>query len=170
MKLEKLIRKVPDYPKKGILFYDITPLLKDPKGFSSAVNELAAYCKTLKADIIVAVEARGFIFGAAVAAKLKCGFIPVRKPGKLPYQTISETYQLEYGTDTLTMHVDAVQPGQNVVIVDDLLATGGTVSATAKLIQKAGAKVAGMAFVIELDFLKGREKLTDIPLFSLIHY
>jgi len=170
MRLEKIIRDVPDFPKPGIIFKDITPILQDPKAFSLTINKLAAHVKTLKPDVIVAVEARGFIFGAAVANKIKCGFVPVRKPGKLPYKTISESYQLEYGTDTLTMHTDGVKPGQTVVIVDDLLATGGTVAATVALVKKAGGTVKAAAFVIELDFLKGRDKLNGLPIFSLIHY
>ncbi|MBU0579884.1 MAG: adenine phosphoribosyltransferase [Candidatus Margulisbacteria bacterium] len=170
MKLEKFIRDIPDFPKPGIIFKDITPLLKDSKAFKNTVKQLANHFKELKPDVIVAVESRGFIFGAAVAEKIGCGFVPVRKPGKLPYKTISEEYALEYGTDKLTMHTDAIQEGQKVAIIDDLLATGGTVAATVKLIQQLKGEIIGIGFVIELDFLKGREKLKDIPIFSLIHY
>ena len=170
MKLEELIRDVPDFPKPGIIFKDITPLLNDPEGFRTSVVRLAEHFKSLEPEVIVAVESRGFIFGAAVALQLGCRFVPVRKPGKLPYRTISEEYQLEYGTDQLAMHIDAIQKGQKVVIIDDLLATGGTVAATTKLIKKLKGNIAGIGFVIELDFLKGRDKLAGFPIFSLIHY
>ncbi len=170
MKLEELIRDIPDFPKPGIIFKDITPLLRDPKGFKATIKQLVAHCKELKPDLVVAVESRGFIFGAAVAEKLGCGFVPVRKPGKLPYETISEEYSLEYGTDKLTMHKDAVQENQKVVIIDDLLATGGTTAATVKLIQKLKGQIIAIGFVIELDFLSGRKKLEGFPVFSLLHY
>ncbi len=170
MDLNEYIRDIPDYPKPGILFKDITPLLKEPKAFKHAVELLAEGCRAYAPDLIAAVEARGFIFGSAIAEKLKLGFIPVRKKGKLPYKTIEETYALEYGTDTLTIHTDAVSKGQKVVIIDDLLATGGTVGAAARLLEKAGATVAGGVFLIELDFLSARKKLPNMPLTSFIHY
>lgn len=170
MDLRACIRDIPDYPKPGILFKDITPLLKEPAAFKHAVELLADACRAYSPDLIAAVEARGFIFGSAIAEKLKLGFIPVRKKGKLPYKTIEESYALEYGTDTLTMHEDAVGKGQRVVIIDDLLATGGTVGAAARLLGKAGAVVAGAVFLIELDFLTGRQKLQGLPVTSFLHF
>lgn len=168
--LKGLIREVPDFPKKGILFYDITTLLKDKKGFATLIDALSEHYIEKKVDLIVGIEARGFIFGPALAYRLNCGFVPVRKPKKLPAETAKVTYDLEYGTDTLEIHKDAVQKGQRVVIVDDLLATGGTATACARLVQDLGGEVAGLAFVVELDFLKGREKLADHDVFSLLHY
>src|ERR1700685_3719780 len=144
--LKKLIREIPDYPKPGILFYDITTLLKDPKGFHSLVDQLCAHYNGQKVDLIAGIEARGFIFAPALAYRLGAGFVPVRKPKKLPSKVASVTYQLEYGTDQLDIHEDAVEPGQSVIICDDLLATGGTALATAKLIEKLGGKVEGAAF------------------------
>jgi len=170
MALEKYIRDIPDFPKAGIIFKDITTLLKDKTAFKKTVDALAAKYKGKRIAKVVAVEARGFIFGGALAAKLGAGFVPVRKKGKLPWKTNQATYELEYGTDTLEIHQDAVEGGEKVLIVDDLLATGGTVQAVTKLIDQLGGKVVGIAFVIELGFLKGREKLKDYPLFSLIKF
>jgi adenine phosphoribosyltransferase len=168
--LEKYIREVPDFPKKGIGFKDITTLLKDSEGFKLAVDQLAEQLKDVKIDAIAVIESRGFTFGSALAYKLGTGLLLVRKPGKLPAQTIREEYQLEYGTDALEIHRDAIKPGQNILIVDDLLATGGTAMAVAKLVEKLEGKVAAMAFVVELDFLKGREKLAGHKVVSLVHY
>lgn len=168
--LSDYIRGIPDFPKQGILFRDITTLLKDKKAFKDAVNALSARYKNKKIDLVVAVEARGFIFGAAVAHKLGAGFIPVRKKGKLPWKTSSVTYELEYGTDTLEMHQDAVGPQDKVLIVDDLLATGGTVKAVTELVKQLGGKIVGIAFLIELTDLKGRDKLKGFPVHSLIKY
>ncbi len=170
MNLEKLIRDVPDFPKAGIIFKDITPLLKNPKGFKSAINQMAKKYKDKNIDKIVSMESRGFIFGAALALKLGAGFVPVRKKGKLPYKTIREEYQLEYGTDILEIHEDAICKDENILIVDDVLATGGTAKAVCSLIEKLGGKVAGLCFLIELSFLKPQEKLQDYEVFSLIKY
>lgn len=170
LNLEKYIREVPDFPKKGIGFKDITTLLKDAEGFKLAVDQLAEQLKDVKIDAIAVIESRGFTFGSALAYKLGTGLLLVRKPGKLPAQTIREEYQLEYGTDALEIHKDAIKSGQNILIVDDLLATGGTAMAVAKLVQKLEGKVAAMAFVVELDFLKGREKLSGHKVVSLVHY
>lgn len=168
--LRGLIREVPDFPKPGILFYDITTMLKAPGGLDLAVELLAEQLVGRGIEQVVAMESRGFIFGTPVAMKLGAGFVPVRKPGKLPAETVSESYELEYGTDTLEIHKDAVAPGQKVVILDDLLATGGTAEATVKLVRSLGAEVVAVAFVIELDFLKGRERLSDVEVCSLLHY
>jgi adenine phosphoribosyltransferase len=168
--LKKLIREVPDFPKPGILFYDITTLLKDKTGFATLIDALSEYYLEKNIDLILGIEARGFIFGPALAYRLNAGFIPVRKPKKLPAETVRWTYELEYGNDTLEMHKDAVQPGQRVIIVDDLLATGGTANATVQLVRSVGADVAGLGFVVELDFLKGRQKLAGYDVFSLLHY
>jgi adenine phosphoribosyltransferase len=168
--LKKLIREVPDFPKKGILFYDITTLLKDKLGFATLIDQLAEHYIGKKIDLILGMEARGFIFGPALAYRLNAGFVPVRKPGKLPAATASVSYQLEYGSNTLEVHKDAVQKGQRVLIVDDLLATGGTAVATVDLARSLGADIAGLGFVVELDFLKGREKLKQYDVFSLLHY
>ncbi|MEW6357273.1 MAG: adenine phosphoribosyltransferase [Planctomycetota bacterium] len=168
--LNKLIREIPDFPKKGILFYDITTLLQDPKGLKQSVVQLAKHYKNCGADVVCSTESRGFIFGPAIAMKLGAGFVPVRKPGKLPYKTKSATYQLEYGTDTVEMHIDAVKPGQKVLMIDDLLATGGTMKACCDLVESLGGQVVGCGFVIELDFLHGREKLSKYNVHSLIHY
>jgi adenine phosphoribosyltransferase len=168
--LKASIRSIPDFPKPGIMFRDITPLLLDPAAFAAAVAGLADAFRDAKPTAVVAVEARGFIFGAAVAQALGVGFVPARKPGKLPYETVSVSYALEYGTDTLEMHKDAVGPEDRVLIVDDLLATGGTVAACAELVSRMGARVIGCAFVIELAFLNGRAKLGDLPAKSLITY
>ena len=168
--LKKLIREVPDFPKKGILFYDITTLLKDKLGFAQLIDALSEHYLQQKIDLVLGIEARGFIFGPALAYRLNAGFVPVRKPGKLPAATVKYDYALEYGTNTLEIHKDAVQKGQRVIIVDDLLATGGTAEATIKLVETLGGKIAGLAFVVELDFLKGREKFTNYDVFSLLHY
>lgn len=168
--LKALIRTVPDFPKPGILFYDITTLLKDPKGFASLIDALAQYYIDKDIDLVLGIEARGFIFGPALAYRLNAGFVPVRKPRKLPGPTARVTYDLEYGSDTLEIHQDAIEPGQRVVLVDDLLATGGTMEATIKLVQQLGGEIAGLGFAVELDFLKGRERLRDYDVFSLLHY
>jgi len=168
--LKKVIRNIPDFPKPGILFYDITTLLNNKAAFAQTVDALAEEFKDKKIDSVVAVEARGFIFGGALAHKLGAGFIPVRKKGKLPWKTNAATYQLEYGTDTLEMHNDAIKPGERILIVDDLLATGGTVKAVTELVNQQGGKVAGIAFAIELTGLKGKDKLKDYPVYSLLKY
>lgn len=168
--LKKLIREIPDYPKPGILFYDITTMIKDRVGFALAIDHLTAPFLGKNIDVVLGIEARGFIFGPALAYRLNAGFIPVRKPKKLPGETVKWTYDLEYGTDTLEIHKDAIQPGQRVLIVDDLLATGGTAQACAKLAESLGAKICGLGFVVELDFLAGREKLAPYDIFSLLHY
>ena len=168
--LEKYIRDIPDFPKAGIIFKDITTLLKDKSAFKKTIDALSEEFKGKRIDKVVAVEARGFIFGGALAAQLGAGFVPVRKKGKLPWKTNEVTYDLEYGTDTLQIHQDAIEPNESVLIVDDLLATGGTVKAVTDLIKQLKGKIIGVAFVIELEFLKGREKLKDYPLFSLIKF
>ena len=164
------IRIITDFPKEGISYKDVTTLLKNGEIYRSAIDALVEKIKPWQPDVIVGPEARGFLFGAPVAYALGIGFVPVRKPGKLPAKTIAETYALEYGFDTLEVHADAIRPGERVVIVDDLLATGGTMLATANLMQKIGADVLGMGFLIELTFLKGREKLAEYPVFSLVEY
>ncbi|HEY0307163.1 MAG TPA: adenine phosphoribosyltransferase [Acidobacteriaceae bacterium] len=168
--LKHLIRTVPDFPKPGILFYDITTLLKDKSGFAQLIDALAAYYIDKKIDLVLGIEARGFIFGPALAYRLNAGFVPVRKPKKLPAPTARVSYDLEYGTDAVEIHLDAIEPGQRVIIVDDLLATGGTMQATVKLVQQLGGHIAGLAFVVELDFLKGRAKFPEYDVFSLLHY
>jgi len=169
-KLRELIRDVPDYPKKGIVFKDITTLIKRGDAFDEVINIFFEKCKEKKVDLVAAVESRGFIFGGVLANRLKVGFIPVRKFGKLPARTVEQKYDLEYGTDTLEIHKDAVTPGQRVLIVDDLLATGGTIQATCKLVEKLGGEVVGILIMIELGFLNGRDKLKDYDLFTLITY
>lgn len=164
------IRVISDFPKEGISYKDVTTLLKDGKIYHAAIDALVEKIKPWQPDVIVGPEARGFLFGAPVAYALGVGFVPVRKPGKLPAKTISETYALEYGFDTLEVHEDAIKPGERVVLVDDLLATGGTMLATANLIRKMGADVVGMGFLIELAFLNGREKLSEYSVFSLVEY
>jgi adenine phosphoribosyltransferase len=168
--LKQLIREVPDFPKKGILFYDITTLLKDKVGFATLIDLFSEHYLPLDVDLVLGIEARGFIFGPALAYRLNAGFVPVRKPGKLPAETAKYDYALEYGTGTLEIHRDAIQRGQRVLIVDDLLATGGTAEATVNLVKSLGGKVAGLGFVVELDFLKGREKLKQYDVFSLLRY
>ena len=168
--LKHLIREVPDFPKKGILFYDITTLLKDKVGFATLVDRLSEQYVDQKVDLVLGMEARGFIFAPALAYRLNAGFVPVRKVGKLPAETVKFDYALEYGTNSLEMHKDAIQKGQKVLIVDDLLATGGTAEATAKLASSLGAEIAGLGFVVELDFLKGRDRLKGYNVMSLLHY
>lgn len=168
--LKKHIRDIPDFPKEGIIFRDISTLLKNPQAFRKSIDTLAAAFKKSKIKYVVGVEARGFIFGAALAYKLGAGFIPVRKKGKLPYKTTSVTYQLEYGMDTLEIHEDAIPANARVLVVDDLLATGGTVKAVIDLLKLQKAKIVGVAFLVELQFLKGKEKLKDLPIYSVIQY
>jgi len=168
--LEQKIRNVPDFPKPGIGFKDITTLLKDGAAFQECIDQMAAHVNAEEVDLIVGAESRGFIFAAALAYKLGKGFVPVRKPGKLPAQTMKETYDLEYGTDSLEIHVDAISKDARVLIIDDLLATGGTVAATVKLIERLKGKVVAIGFLIELSFLHGRDKLKDYPIFSLVTY
>ena len=168
--LKTLIREVPDFPRPGILFYDITTLLKDRDGFRELIDALADHYAGKPLDRVLGIEARGFIFGPALAYRLATGFVPVRKPSKLPAETARVTYALEYGTDALEIHRDAVRPGDRVLIVDDLLATGGTASACARLARELGATVAGAAFVVELEFLGGRAKLDGMDVFSLLKY
>lgn len=169
-KLRDLIRDVPDYPKKGIVFKDITTLIKRGDAFDEVMNIFYDRCKDMKVDLVAAVESRGFIFGGALADRLKVGFVPIRKFGKLPSNTVEQKYDLEYGTDKLEIHTDAVKPGQRVLIVDDLLATGGTIQATCKLVEKLGGEVAGILVMIELGFLNGRDKIKEYDLFTLIRY
>ena len=168
--LKTLIREVPDFPKKGILFYDITTLLKDPDGLHGVIDGLKNHYGGTGVDVVVGVEARGFIFAPALAYALNAGFVPVRKPKKLPAEVVSVSYDLEYGTDSLEMHRDAVFPGCRVLIVDDLLATGGTARAVAQLVERQGGKVAGIGCVVELTFLNGRGKLGGFEVFSLLQY
>ena len=168
--LKELIREVPDFPKPGVLFYDITTLLKDANGLRTLIDELGAGYAGAGIDKVIGIEARGFIFAPAVAYALKAGFVPVRKPKKLPAATERVEYQLEYGTDALEIHRDAVGAGENVLIVDDVLATGGTASAVTRLVEKLGGKVVGLGFVIELDFLKGRKKLGGYDIRAMLHY
>ena len=168
--LKKLIREIPDYPKPGILFYDITTLLKDKKGFTTMIDRLCEHYNGHRIDLVAGIEARGFIFAPALAYRLKAGFVPVRKPKKLPSKTAQISYKLEYGTDTLEMHEDAVQKGQQVLLCDDLLATGGTAAAAVELIRSLGGTVDGAAFAVELNFLHGRKKLPNLDVFSLMQY
>jgi adenine phosphoribosyltransferase len=170
--LKKHIREVPDFPKPGILFYDITTLLQDPLALRKTVDQFVWFFSRKRIDKVVGIESRGFMFGPIVAYDLNAGFVPVRKPGKLPSEKIAQTYDLEYGTDSIEMHRDAVQPGENVLIVDDLVATGGTAQAAAKLVESVGGKVAGFGFIIELTFLDGRRKLESAgyEVASLIQY
>jgi adenine phosphoribosyltransferase len=170
MELSAYIRSIPDWPKKGILFRDITPLLTDPKALAAAIDALCAGFTDAGIDYVAAVEARGFIFGAAVARKLGVGFVPIRKKGKLPFKIESVTYDLEYGADTLEVHSDAIETGASVLMVDDLLATGGTMTAACELIEKIGGHIAGITFLIELTELAGREKLTGYKLNTIISY
>lgn len=168
--LKRLIREVPDYPKPGILFYDITTLLKDPLGLKGVIDGLSDAAEGLAIDRVVGIEARGFIFGPAVAYALSAGFVPIRKPKKLPSLVERMEYALEYGTDTIEIHRDAVEPGQRVLIIDDVLATGGTAAAAAALVEKLGGEVVALSFVVELDFLNGRSKLPGRRIESLVHY
>ena len=170
MELKDLIRDVPDFPIKGIIFKDITTLLKDNKGFETTLNELYNLSKNKGITKVIGVESRGFIFGGALAAKLGAGFVPIRKPGKLPAEILKEEYTLEYGTDSIEIHKDSLTNEDVVLLHDDLLATGGTMEAACKLVEKMGARIAQISFIIELDFLKGRKKLKDYDVQSLIHY
>ncbi|MFZ0736594.1 MAG: adenine phosphoribosyltransferase [Candidatus Acidiferrales bacterium] len=168
--LKKMIREIPDYPKPGILFYDLTTLLQDKNGFRNMVDQLCGHYNGHKVDVVAGIEARGFIFAPALAYRLGAGFVPVRKANKLPWKTAQVTYQLEYGTDKLEIHQDAVKPGTSVLICDDLLATGGTAAAAIELVRKLGGEVAGAAFAVELNFLNGRKKLPGVDVFSLLQY
>ena len=170
MTIKDHIVSIPGFPKEGIIFRDVTPILECPEAFEEVTKQLSQFARDVQADVIIGPEARGFFFGIPVANELKLPFVPVRKPGKLPRKTISETYELEYGTDTLCMHADSLKPENRVVIIDDLLATGGTVEAIVKLVEKQQAKVAGIGFVIELDDLKGKSKFEGIPVCSLVHF
>jgi adenine phosphoribosyltransferase len=168
--VKNAIRVVPDYPKPGILFYDITTILQDARHLRTVVDALVERYAPMEIDKVLAMESRGFIYGAPLAAAVGAGFVPLRKPGKLPYKTISESFQLEYGTDSLEMHEDAVSEGERVLVLDDLLATGGTAAAAVRLARKKGARVVEAGFVIELTFLKGRDKLSDVPVYSMIQF
>jgi adenine phosphoribosyltransferase len=168
--LKKLIREVPDWPKPGILFYDLTTLVADPAGLRDVVDSLADRYRGQKIDVVAGIEARGFILAPAVALRLGTGFVPIRKPKKLPWKTSRVTYELEYGTDTLEIHQDAVQPGQRVLLLDDLLATGGTAAAATALLRQLGGEVAAAAFIVELTFLKGRTKLAGLDVHALLQY
>jgi len=168
--IKQAIRDVPDFPKKGILFKDITPVLKDGELFSMVLELFSEKIAKRQVDLIAAVEARGFVFGAAMAHHLNCGFVPIRKPGKLPYHAFRETYELEYGTDSLEIHRDAVSTGQKVLLIDDLLATGGTALAAVKLIEKCGGQIDTILFLIELGFLNGRQKLQGYNVHALLNY
>ena len=168
--LTNFIRDVPDFPKAGILFKDITPLLADAEALRAAIEQLAQPYRNGAVDLVVGIESRGFIFGTALARELGVGFVPIRKPGKLPADAISAEYELEYGTDRIEIHTDAIAEGQKVALVDDLLATGGTMAAACQLVSELKGEIAGISFVIELDFLNGREKLGNWPIHTLIHY
>ncbi|MHC4618916.1 MAG: adenine phosphoribosyltransferase [Planctomycetota bacterium] len=168
--LKEYIRSIPDWPKPGILFRDITPLLRDPKALAAAVDALCADYADAGIEYVAAVEARGFIFGAAVAERLGAGFVPIRKKGKLPFKTETVTYDLEYGTDTLEVHLDAIEKGSKILMVDDLLATGGTMAAACKLIEKIGGRITGITFLIELSDLAGRKKLSAYKLTTVISF
>ena len=168
--LKAKIRQVPDFPKPGILYYDITTLLRDPAGLREVLDGLTEPFRDQQIDLVVGIESRGFILGAAVADRLRAGFVPARKPGKLPAGTIQQSYDLEYGSDALEIHQDAIEQGQRVLIVDDLLATGGTARAALDLVRKTGGEIAGMAFLVELQFLGGRARLGDVPLFVALRY
>jgi adenine phosphoribosyltransferase len=168
--IESAIRNIPDFPKPGIQFKDITPLLADARLFSGSIDLLTSNFEPGMVDAIVGIDARGFIFAAAAAVKLQAGFVPVRKKGKLPYQTHEQDYDLEYGTATVAVHVDALKPGSRVLLIDDLLATGGTAAAAAALVRRLGAQILEISFLIELSFLDGRQKLKDYPVRSLVAY
>ena len=168
--LKQRIRHVPDFPKPGILFYDITPLLRDPAGFKTAIDQLASPFEGAGIDLVVGIESRGFILGGPVADRLGAGFCPIRKPGKLPAKTLRESFKLEYGADALEIHEDAVAAGQRVLVVDDVLATGGTAKAAASLVKQLGGQLHALAFLIELDFLKGRGQLPGERVMSVLHY
>jgi adenine phosphoribosyltransferase len=168
--LKKLIRHIPDFPKPGILFYDITTLLRDKTGLATLIDALAEHYIGQQIDQVVGIEARGFIFAPALAYRLNAGFVPIRKPKKLPGKRVSVTYDLEYGSDTIEIHEGAIEKGSRVLLVDDLLATGGTMAAAVKLVRQLGGEVAGVAFAVELDFLDGRQRLAGLDVFSLLHY
>ena len=168
--LQSYIRNVPDFPKKGIVFRDITTLVKDKKAFQKSIDLFYQRYKSERIDKVISIEARGFIFGSALAYRLGAGFVPVRKPKKLPAATLREEYQLEYGTDALEIHTDAITKGERVLILDDLLATGGTISAACNLVKKLGGEIVGLAFLVELSFLEGREKLHGYDIFSIVSY
>jgi adenine phosphoribosyltransferase len=170
MDIQSFVRDVPDFPKPGIIFKDITPLLKSQEALNEVLGQWAERYQGKKINAVVAMESRGFIFGAALANRISAGFIPVRKPGKLPWKTYSETYELEYGKDTLEIHQDALHPGDHVLVLDDVLATGGTAAAAIRLVEKAGGKVVEATFLIELSFLNGKQKLKNTPVFSIIRY
>jgi adenine phosphoribosyltransferase len=170
MDIKRYIRDVPDFPKPGIMFKDITPLLKNPDGFAVAIDHLAAHYQGTRIDAIAGIESRGFIIGAALAATMRVGFIPIRKPGKLPAASRRLEYQLEYGTDAIEIHEDAVKPGEHILLVDDVIATGGTARAAADLLRQLGAELVGIAFLVELGFLDGAKKLADEKVFSLLKY
>ena len=169
-RLRQVIRDIPDFPKKGVVFKDITTLLRDAEAFSRSIDLLSSALLGRNYDALVGIESRGFIFASSLAYKLGKGLIPVRKPGKLPAQTVRVSYQLEYGTDSLEMHADAIERGQRVIIVDDVLATGGTARAVAELVEKVGGKVDALGFLVELDFLNGRRKLSDYEVLSILRY
>lgn len=166
----RLVRDIPDFPQPGVLFKDITPILGDPPAFQEVIDRFVEWAAERSPDVVVGIESRGFVFGAPVALALGRGFVPVRKAGKLPFQTHRQEYVLEYGTNVVEVHTDAIHPGQRVIIVDDLLATGGTAQASAKLVEQLGGKVVGFTFLIELAFLKGRQKLTDYDVEALLTY
>jgi adenine phosphoribosyltransferase len=168
MDLLTFIRDIPDFPKPGIIFKDITPLLNNPEAFKAAIDQLASRYAGKRIDKIVGIEARGFIFAGALAYRLGTGMVPVRKKGKLPYKTLSETYELEYGTDTMEIHEDAIKPGDRVLVLDDLIATGGTLAATCRLVEKLGGSIVEVAILIELSFLNGRAKVKEYPYFTLL--
>lgn len=168
--LKRYIREVPDFPREGILYYDISTLLQDPRALRMTIDQFVWLFSSKHVDKVVGIESRGFMFGSIVAYNLNAGFVPVRKPGKLPAHTIGEEYELEYGTDTLEIHSDAIEPGERVLIVDDLIAIGGTAAATAKLVESVGGQVAGLGFVVELTFLEGRSRLSGYSVESLIKY
>jgi adenine phosphoribosyltransferase len=168
--LKAAIREIPDWPKKGILFYDVTTLLKQGRFFEQTIDAVVEPYKDMQVDLVLGIEARGFIFAPPVAYALKAGFVPVRKPGKLPADTLKASYELEYGTDTLEIHKDAIKPGQRVLIVDDLIATGGTAKAVARMVETMGATLLGLAFVVELTFLNGRDKLAQYNVHSVLKY
>ena len=168
--LKQMIRSVPDFPKPGINFFDITTLLKEPEGLKATIDSLAAPYTAARIDAVIGIESRGFILGSAVAQRIGAGFIPVRKPGKLPAKAIKETYELEYGKDALEIHADAIEKGQRILIVDDVLATGGTAAATTRLVKQLGGELQGLAFLIELTFLNGKSKLAGEQVFSVLQY
>jgi len=170
MDLKKTIRNIPDFPKKGVVFRDITTLLKNPDAFGQTLDEMQAFCEGKKIDHILGIESRGFIFGGALADRMHISFVPIRKKGKLPAETVGYDYELEYGTDTIEIHADALKKGDSVVIIDDLLATGGTMQAACKLVEKAGAKVAGIAVLVDLTYLPWRDKIKVEDILTLVRY